>query len=349
MAISKTSFGITEKGEQASLYSLTNHSGTKLVVSDFGAVWVSLFVRDKAGKIRDVVLGYDKLEHYEHTAAFFGAIVGRSANRIEHASFTLNGKKYSLQDNENGNNLHSGPDGYEARMWDVKQVDEAKNAVTFAIDSPDGDQGFPGNLHMEVTYRLTDDNRVSIRYKGTCDQDTVVNMTNHTYFNLEGHDQGSILDHVLWIDADSFTPVADSKSIPTGEIRKVAGTPMNFNTPKKIGADIQDTYDQLTFTGGYDHNYVLKHGGQGVRKIATLYAPSSGIEMEVETDCVGVQFYAGNFISGPRGKHQVEYQPRCGACLETQYFPNAINTPEFPSPVLKAGDTYESTTIYHFA
>lgn len=342
----KKDFGITPDGRTASLYTFTNVHGAEMSVSDFGALLVSVRVPDREGRRQDVVLGYDGVEDYLKGICFFGAVIGRSGNRIADAKFTLNKETYVLPANENGNNLHSNPDGYEKRLWEVDQIGE--QTVTFHLLSPDGDQGFPGNFDVRVTYTLTGDNEIKIHYEGICDRDTVVNMTNHSYFNLNGHDSGSVEEHMLQIHADTYTPVIDSKSIPTGELAPVKGTPMDFTAPKKIGQDIGADFEQLQFTGGYDHNYVLNKNGSGVEEMAVAWSEESGIRMTAYTDCVGVQFYAGNFVEDQEGKDGARYGRRSGFCLESQFYPNAVNTPGFPSPILKAGEKYDTTTIYKF-
>lgn len=344
--MTKKDFGVTPDGVKASLYTLKNSRGAEISVSDFGALLVSVRVPDREGKLRDVVLGYDDVCAYLKGTCFFGAVIGRSGNRIANASFKLNGTTYMLPANENENSLHSNPYGYDKRLWNVSNCTD--QSITLHIVSPDKDQGFPGCLDLSVTYTLTDDNKVEIHYEGICDQDTVVNMTNHSYFNLDGQDSGtSVVDQVLTIHADSYTPVIDSKSIPTGEIAPVAGTPMDFRSGKAIGQDIDADFEQLTFTGGYDHNYVLDYKG-GVNEIAVAYSEETGIRMRAYTDCVGVQFYAGNFVGEQTGKQGARYQKRSGFCLESQFYPNAVNTPAFPSPILKAGEKYNTTTIYKF-
>lgn len=342
----KKEFGTTPEGVQASLYTLKNSRGAMVSISDFGALLVSVKVPDKDGKNKDVVLGYDDINEYLEGSCFFGAVIGRSGNRIANASFTLNGAEYHLAANENENNLHSNPQGYEKRLWSAANVTE--QSITLHMLSPDQDQGFPGNFEISVTYTLTEDNGVEIHYHGICDRDTVVNMTNHSYFNLDGEDSGASIEHqMLTLHADAYTPVIDSKSIPTGEIASVKGTPMDFTSPKMIGQDIDADFAQLKYTGGYDHNFVLRNTG-GVKEMAVASSEKSGIRMRGYTDCPGVQFYAGNFITEQKGKGGSRYQKRSGFCLESQFYPNAVNTPEFPSPVLRAGEAYDSRTIYKF-
>lgn len=341
----KSAFGITSKGEQANKYTISNASGSKIVVTDFGATLVSVVVPDKNGKMIDVVLGYDDVSSYENNGNFCGAIVGRNCNRTEGASYRINDTLYHMDKNENDNNLHSGAANVAAKLWKVKTF--ATDYITFSYHSPDGEGGFPGDFDIDVTYSLTEDNQVKIHYDGIADQDTIANMTNHSYFNLSGHDSGNILDQTLWMDADAFT-VLKTGSIATGDIWTVEGTPMDFRVEKTIGNEIDADYEQLILTGGYDHNYVLNKQGCGIRLIARAKSPVTGIAMECYTDTVGVQFYTGNFISGPVGKNGVNYDVRQGFCLETQYYPNAANISHFPSPILKKGKKYDSTTIYKF-
>lgn len=336
-------FGKTKHGEDTALYTFRNKNGMVMAVTDYGATLHTLLIPDGNGNHRDVVLGYDDPSGYERpTGTYFGAAVGRNANRIGGAAFTLNGQRYPLPDNDNGNSLHSGPDGYSYRLWNVKHV--GPQSITLSLHSPDGDQGYPGAVDVEVTYDLTDDNMVRIRYQATPDADTVVNLTNHSYFNLNGHDSGSILGHEVWLDADCFTP-ADAASIPTGEIRSVEGTPMDFRVKKEIGRDIGADYEPLIFGRGYDHNWCLNNGGK-FAKVAECEA--GGITMEVLTDLPGVQVYTGNFLIEEPGKNGAVYYHRQGICFETQYYPDGVNHANFPSPICPAGKTWCSTTEYRF-
>ena len=338
-------FDENTKGEKATLYTFENANGAVMEVSDFGATLVSLMIPDKDGKLLDVVLGYDNPKQYEGPAGtFFGATVGRNANRIGNAAFTLNGKEYKLDKNNGENNLHSGLDFQSFRVWDVKEIND--NSITFALNSPDGDQGYPGALYIEVKYTLTDDNAVEIEYYGVPEEDTIINYTNHSYFNLNGHASGDILGHEVWIDADAFTR-ADAASIPTGEITPVEGTPMDFRTAKLIGKEIDADYEAVIYGAGYDHNWCLNNNGE-FAKVAELYSEVSGIRMEVYTDLPGVQMYAGNFINNETGKGGVVYQRRQGVCFETQLYPDAINHDNFQSPVVKKGEKYITKTTYKF-
>lgn len=343
-------FGILPTGESVKLYHLENKSGAYAEVITYGAVLVKLAVPDRDGVLTDVVLGYDDVENYQKTPCFFGATVGRNGNRIQGARFNIGGREYQLAANENENNLHSGPVGFERKFWDVPEISEEENSVTFARVSPDGESGFPGELHISVKYELTEENMLRITYHGTSDQDTVVNMTNHTYFNLSGEGSGDVLDQYLMIHAASYTPVVDSKSIPTGEYAPVKGTPMDFSEFKKIGQDIDADFEQLKYVGGYDHNYVTDDYEAGkVRPVAAAYSEKTGIVLEAASDCPCVQLYAGNFIDCQPGKNGHIYGQRAGFCLETQVEPNAVNTDHFHSPILKAGEVYHSVTAYGFS
>lgn len=349
MSILKTSFGKTSTGEEIFQYTVENENGLKACFINYGAIMTKLFVPDKEGELADVVHGYDTLEGYLNNPGFFGATIGRNGNRIANAQFQINGITYQLDQNEGKNNLHGGFDGYNKRVWEA-QENQQENEVVFTLNSSDGDQGFPGNFKVSVTYKVTSDNGVHITYKGVSDKDTVANMTNHSYFNLAGHTNDSILDHVLWIKGSKFVPVVDSTAIPTGEVVSVKDTPMDFTEPKAIGIEIESDFEQLRFTGGYDHNYAIDKESEGLEKIAEVKDPKSGRTMEVYTDLPGVQLYVGNFINGDGDtcKDGVVYKKRSGLCLETQYFPDSINQENFESPILKAGEEYNTTTIYKF-
>lgn len=344
MAVKKEVFGTTKKGEVASLYTLENGNGMKAVVSDFGAVLVKLFIPDRDGVPRDVVWGYDEVAGYENNGVFLGATIGRNANRIGRAEFVLNEKIYKLDENDGRNNLHGGFDGYHARMWKAQTAD---NSVVFTMESPDMDQGFPGNAHISVTYTLTEDNTLELTYDAMADADTIFNMTNHSYFNLDGASSDSILEQKVWIDADKFTE-ADAESIPTGRILPVEGTPMDFRNYRVIGQDIEADYEPLQFGAGYDHNWVLNNHGT-FKEVARMKSDNSGIEMTVSTDLPGMQLYVGNFLNGEAGKDGKKYARRSAACFETQYFPDAVNQDDFEGSVFKAGEKYHTVTSYHFA
>lgn len=340
----KKEFGATKNGEKASCYVLKNSKGMEAVVSDFGASLLKLYVPDKDGKTQDVVLGYETLEDYENGGDSLGATVGRVANRIGMAEFELNGKKYELTKNDNGKNtLHGGIDSYNKRMWDVKEEDDTH--VVFALVSPDGDQGFPGEVKIEVSYTITEENELKIHYHAISDQDTLLNMTNHSYFNLSGHASGTAWNAKVWIDADAFTET-DAELIPTGTVVPVEGTPMDFRKEKVVEKEIGADYTPLKLAGGYDHNWVLN--GKGFRKAASAESEETGIKMEVYTDLPGIQFYSGNFLAGSKGKEGAVYEKGYGICFETQYFPDAIHKENFESPITKAGEVYDTTTVYKF-
>lgn len=339
-------FGSIQSGKKATLYILENKNHTVVKVTDFGATLVSVLFADKDGVMKDMVLGYDDAGAYEKGTSCFGATIGRNGNRIKDARFTIDGKEWVIEANENGNSLHSGKNGFNHLMWEMKESGD--NYVTFYHYSPQEEQGFPGNMHVTVTYTLDDEDTVHITYHAKADADTVMNFTNHSYFNLAGHDSGVMLDQKLQLFADAYTPDEDSHSIPTGEIAPVAGTPMDFTTMKPIGQDINADFEQLHFTGGYDHNYVLSDKPGTMRQMAKAECDASGIAMDAYTECCGVQLYAGNFIGTQTGKGGVTYGDRHGFCLESQFYPNAVNEKNFPSPVVPANTEYHSETKYHF-
>lgn len=350
MSINTFNFGKCSDGSEAMLFKIKNSNNMEAVLTNYGAILVSLFVPDKNGKIDDVVLGFDSLEKYfTNDVCYFGSTVGRNSNRVKNACFSLDGITYILDKNEkNKNNLHSGFNPYNKRLWNYS-INETDNSIAFSIKSPDGDQGFPGDFNVTVTYTLTDDNSLKIEYNGTCNKDTVANMTNHSYFNLAGHNNGNCLNHKLYINADKFVAV-DDELIPIGELQDVTNTPMDFRNAKEIGLDINSNFEQLNFTGGYDHSFVINKTTDGIEKIAVLSDENSGRTMEVYTDSIGVQFYAGNFIENNKiiGKENCLYKNRSGICLETGFLPDSVNQPNFKSPILKAGETYKTTTIYKF-
>ena len=348
MSITKELFGTARDGKEVYAFTLENANGMKARVINFGANLVDLFVPDANGKVEDVVLGYDKLDDYYRNNSFFGATIGPSANRIGNARFQINGKTYQLDVNDGPNNLHSNMEtGYHKRVWDIADIDDKNNSVTFSLEAPDGDMGFPGNKRITMIYSLSDDNRLQLAYHGTSDVDTLINMTNHTYFNLSGHQAGSIEDHILTIHAENYTPVIPG-AIPTGEIAPVAGTPMDFTKPKPIGQDIRADFEQLKLTQGYDHNFVIDQADGTLREIAQVEDPKSGRKMKAFSTLPGVQFYAGNCIAKETGKQGASYEPRCGMCLETQYFPDTINKPNFPSAVFGPDRDYNAVTVYQF-
>lgn len=337
-------FGEVKDGRKAKAYTLTNDAGMSAQFSDYGATLVRLLVPDKEGGLRDVVLGYSDAAGYEAGTESIGATVGRNANRIAGASFELNGVTYKLTANQFGNNLHSGNDFYNKRFWKVEEA--ADDHITFLLHSPDGDQGYPGTLDMKLTCALTEENEVRFTYDAVPDQDTIINMTNHSYFNLNGHDSGDILSHRVTVDADAFT-MADEQSIPTGEIVDVTDTPMDFRKGRVIGEDIDAPYEALRLGKGYDHNWVLKNKGK-FAKVAEAAGDASGIVMEVYTDLPGIQIYTGNFLNQEPGKDGAVYPHRAAVCFETQYFPDAIHHDNFPGPVCKAGQACHTVTAYRF-
>ena len=342
----KQGFGTTKDGKEALLYTLSNKNGMEISVTDYGAHLVSVLVPDKDGKKRDVVLGFDSVTGYETDGSHFGATIGRNGNRIAGAAFELHGKTYQLAKNENNNNLHSGPDGYDYRLWNVEEADDS--AVTFVLMSPDGDQGFPGNFEVSVTYTLTDENAVEIHYEGSCDQDTVVNMTNHSYFNLNG--EGDVLGQKLRIYASRYLE-GNNETCPTGNILPVAGTPMDFRRPAPIGSRLDADFEQLRHGHGYDHNWVLsRRSAHDLELAATVYEPAAGRYMEVWTTEPGIQFYGGNFFDGSlAGKGGKSYGRRASLALETQHFPDSPNHPGFPSTVLGPGQRYRHVCVYKFS
>lgn len=350
MSIKKQSFGKTKTGEEASLYVLTNRNGMSISFTDYGANIVKVLVPDSKGKLEDVVLGYDNVAKYEINGPGFGSFIGRHANRISGASFEINGKKFELEKNEKQNNLHGGNKSYNKYFYEVELFEEEDtDFIEFSRLSPDMEQGFPGNLDISVTYTLTDDNELVIEYLAVSDKDTVVNLTNHSYFNLAGHNSGTVLEQKVMINADKFTPTDDSL-IPTGELRDVKDTPMDFRTLKAIGQDINADYEPLKQAGGYDHNYILNNGKTEVEKVAELVDEKSGRAMEIFTDMPGMQFYTGNFLSGTEvGKGGAVYHKQDGVCFETQYFPDSCNRPEFPLSILKAGNEYDYVTVFKFS
>lgn len=347
MGVSREFFGTTRGGEQVDCYIISNKNGMRAEVITYGAILKSLYVPDKKGKTADVVLGYDKLWMYFKNGSFFGATVGPIANRTKGGTYKLDGKKVSLPVNDRGaNNLHSDHDiGFHKRLWKAEVV---KNGVKLSLKKKNGEMGHPGNMDVSVTYTLTDKNELKIDYRASSDKKTAINMTNHTYFNLQGAESASMLDTVLTINADRYTEV-DKEAIPTGQLVPVKGTPMDFTKPKKIGKNIdKKEYEQIKLAGGFDHNYCIT-GYNGKKKlIAEASDAKSGRSMKVYTDLPGVQFYSGNFIGKNKGKGGNPNVPRKGFCLETQYYPDAMNHEDFPQPVFGPGKDFVSTTIYQF-
>ena len=343
--VQKRSFGQTKDGKEVFLFSFENKNGVKAEVTNFGANLVNLFVPDKNGKVEDVVLGFEDVSGYEVNPSFFGAVIAPSANRIAGATFELNGEIYSLKKNNGENNLHSDEElGSHKKVWEATELEDG---VCFVLKNTDGELGFPGNKKFKVTYSLDEENGLKIQYEATSDKDTIINPTNHSYFNLKGHKEGNIEDHKITLLASNYTP-ADPTSIPYGDIVTVEGTPMDLRKEIVIGDKIDTDFDQLNFAVGFDHNWVTDDCTGQVRKIATVKAPDDMRVMEVYTDLPGVQFYAGNFIDNQKGKDNAEYGKRSGLCLETQCYPDSIHKPNFPSVVYGPGKDYKSTTIYKF-
>lgn len=360
-SIKPISFGTTSNGEEVELYRLTNRNGVSIDISSYGADIVSLNIPDKTGAPVDVVLGYDNIAQYEVNAPNFGAVVGRHANRIKGARFTLDGVDYTLADTEKGNSLHSGPNMWFKRMWspvEAAQYDEPQDGVAAAVElhllSPDGDQGFPGELDIHVRYELTEDNALNCIYFGTPSQKTIVNLTQHSYFNLNGHASGTALDHTLEVNADSYT-VCDDTLCPTGEIASVEGTPLDLRVAKPVRLGVESDFAPIVGAKGYDHNFVLPKSGASTegylcepRRVATLTADKTGISCDVWTDTPGIQIYSGNYIEGEVGKGNHTYHDWDAVCLETNFAANAINIPSFDQPVFGPERPYKSITTYAF-
>jgi aldose 1-epimerase len=351
LGVQKQDFGATADGEAVELYTLTNSNGVKAKIMTYGGILVSLEVPDRNGKLADVVLGYETLSDYVSNNPYFGATVGRYANRIANGEFTLDGTKYSLAKNNGENHLHGGIKGFDKVVWAAESFkEEAAAGLKLTYLSKDGEEGYPGNLKCTVTYTLTNDNGLKISFDAQTDKATVVNLSHHSYFNLAGQGNGDILGHKLMINASRFTPV-DEGLIPTGELRSVKGTPMDFTEPAAIGARINEDDQQLKYGGGYDHNWVLSKTSSDEPDLAVrVYEPTSGRVMEVYTTEPGVQFYAGNFLDGSiTGKGNKVYKHRYGFCLEPQHFPDSANKQNFPSVVLRPGQRYAHITTYKFS
>jgi aldose 1-epimerase len=348
--VTTTVFGKLPDGREVHKFTLANNAGITMQVIEYGATITVLSVSNRNGKIEDVVLGYDSLQEYIDGTFYFGAIVGRYGNRIDKGQFQLEGKRYSLTINNGDNHLHGGKIGFNKVLWNgVILNDPAGPSVQLRYVSKDGEEGYPGTVHLAVTYTLTDKNELRIKYEGTTDKPTILNPTQHSYFNLTGDFTRTILDHTLLIEADAMTPV-DKGLITTGKLLDVANTPMDFRNATKIGLRINEPNEQLRFGQGYDHNWVIRGNTGQVRKAAELYDPMSGRLMTVSTDQPGLQFYSGNFLNGTaRGKKGISYQHRTGLCLETQAFPDTPNKPQFPQVTLRPGQVYHQTTIYQFS
>lgn len=345
MGVQKELFGTDKEGKEVYLYTLSNSRGMKAKVMNYGAILVDLIVPDKEGKTADVVLGYDKLSESFVNGCFFGAVIGPNANRIANARFILDGVEYHLDPNDGMNNLHSHKDlGVHKRIWETQEIE---NGVVFSVDMPDADLGFPGNKTLKVTYSVNEENELKLEYSGISDKNTIINMTNHSYFNLDGHDAGDISEHQVTIHAKYFTEILPG-AIPTGKLVPVEGTPMDFNTPKKIGEEIDKEWDQLEMVGGYDHNWCLDNYDGKVRLVASVTNPSGSRTMKVFTDLPGVQFYTSNGMAEQTGKGGANYGSRTAYCLETQFYPDTANEPDFPSAVFGPDKDYHSVTIFRF-
>jgi aldose 1-epimerase len=349
-SIEREVFGKTPSGTLVDLYTLVNDKGVEAKIMTYGGIIVSLKVPDRNGELGDVVLGYDNLRGYLKNNPYFGAVVGRFANRIAQGRFVLGGKTYELARNDGENHLHGGIKGFDKVIWKAKALEHANNVgLRLSYLSRDGEEGYPGKLRTTVTYTLTNDNELRIDYSATTDKKTIVNLTQHSYFNLVGSAHSDILKHRMMLNANRFTPV-DEELIPTGELQNVKGTPMDFTKPTAIGARINQADEQLRFGLGYDHNWVLNKAGNGLTLAARVFEPSTGRVMEVYTTEPGIQFYSGNFLDGTiTGKGGTVYHQRDGFCLETQHFPDSPNKPHFPSVVLDPDQAYKQTTIYKFS
>ncbi len=347
MSVNVKDFGKGPKGEDLKLFTIENENGTKFSFLNFGCIITNFVFKGKDGKERDVILGFEDVENYFTDGGCFGAIVGPVANRTAGAKFEIDGKEYNLEVNDfNQNNLHTAQLGaLQKRVWDAKIGD---NSVEFTIKKDDMDLGLPGNLLAKVTYTLTEEDAIKIDYDVTTDKKTIINMTNHTYFNLNGHESGNILDESIVFNADNFVPV-DGESIPTGEIRAVKGTPFDFTTEKKIGEMLDMNEEQLKNTNGFDHNYCINDWDKTLKLAATVIDDKSGIVMETYTDLPGVQFYIGNFVNTDKGKNGAVYGQRQGLCLESQYYPNSANEKNFARPLFDEKNGFKSTTIYQFS
>lgn len=340
-------FNAVVDGKPVALYTLKNAAGMEVCITNFGGRIVSLMVPDRNGELRDVVLGFDNIADYQNVPSDFGASIGRYANRIDHGRLVIDGDTVQLPQNNFGHCLHGGPAGWQYKVYEARQLDG--KTLELYMDSPDGDENFPGHVKAKVTYNLTDDNAIVIAYEATTDAPTVVNMTNHSYFNLSGDPTHTILDHLLTVDADSYTPI-DSTYMTTGEIAPVEGTPMDFRTETAVGARLHENNEQLKNANGYDHNWVLATAGDAERTAARLVSPETGICLTVRTTEPGLQIYSGNFLDGTvKGKGGIVYNPRTAICLETQHYPDSPNKPQWPSTLLRPGETYESLCIYGFS
>jgi aldose 1-epimerase len=348
-SVARASYGRTPEGAAVDVYTLTNANGLEVRAITYGAYIVSLRTPDRQGKLDDVVLGFDSLAGYLGSGSHMGSVVGRYGNRIANARFTLDGRTYALAANDGANHLHGGVKGFDRHVWSAEEVRRGDDVgVAFTFVSPDGDEGYPGRLKTTVTYTLTPKNELVVDYVATTDKATLVNLTQHSYFNLAGQQTGDILDHELTLHADRYTPVA-AGLIPTGAIAPLDGTPLDFRQPTRIGARIDQEHEQLKLGRGYDHNYVVTRAGPGLVPAARVVEPKSGRVMEVLTTEPGIQLYTGNWLGTETGKGGRVYPKRSGFCLETQHYPDSPNRPEFPSTVVRPGETYSSKTVFAFS
>ena len=345
MSVKVKKFGVTKKGQKASLYTITNKNGTEVALTDFGAIVVSFIMKDKYGNKKDLILGYDDVKPYSKDGSHFGAIMGPIANRTADAKFVLNGKEYHLKANDGDNNLHTSLKKAFPKCFFKANVKE--NSVIFSLKKKDMDMGHPGNMDVTVTYTLTDEDELKIHYYATTDRETYINLTNHAYFNLNGHDSGNILHEKVQINAKFYTPIVKG-AIPTGEIAPVEGTPMDFTKEKEVCSDMTFAFNQIELVNGYDHNYCLDNFDGKVRKVASVKDDKSGIRMDVFTDLPGVQFYTANWVNEKAAKGGEPYGPRQGLCLETQYYPNSVNEEKFPRPLFGPEKPFDSETSYKF-
>lgn len=349
MNIIKEPYGKTVDGEPVDIYTLTNNNGMTVRITNYGGIVQMLTAPDKNGKYKDVVLGYDSLKSYIEATPYFGAIVGRYGNRIANGKFILDGVEYTLAQNNGKNHLHGGIKGFDKVVWNAAPI-KSDSTVSLKLEylSKDGEEGYPGNLKVTVIYTLTDDDALKIEYSATTDKKTILNLTNHSYFNLTANFRNKILDLVLWLNADRYVPI-NSTAIPLGTVEPVNSTPFDFRKPKKIGKDISDDNQQLKNGIGYDHCIVFENTDRSVKLQATVYDEQSGRLMEVYTDQPAVQFYVGNYLDGTNiGKGNIPYEHRTGFCLETEHYPDSPNQPQFPSTVLEPSEVYSTTTIYKF-
>jgi aldose 1-epimerase len=348
--VSKRVFGTAADGQTVHEYTLTNKSGIIVTILTLGGIITSLQVPDRKGELANIVLSFDSVKDYETISPYFGALIGRYGNRIANAQFTLEGKTYPLAANDGPNSLHGGSKGFDKCVWTAQEISgNGSTGLELTYLSPDGEEGYPGNLSVKVVYSLTDDNEIRIDYQATTDQTTVINLTNHAYFNLAGAGSGTIENEILMLNADTYT-LADAVLIPTGVLAPVDGTPFDFRTPKRIGADLRSGHDQILIARGYDHNFVLNRPDESALALAArVHDPVTGRTMDVSTTEPCIQFYTGNFLNGTtRGTNGIVFRQADALCLETQHFPNSPNMPDFPSTVLRPGETYQSATVFKF-